>query len=90
MENDQIATITDAYLAAIAGDYTGTLPKPMTKTHVLLEKIANSGSTDVGNLSKVAFSGSYNDLIDKPEETEETPVDHCVEEASEADVDALF
>ncbi len=36
-------TITEMYLATLAGDYSGELPVPVTKQHEYLEKICKNG-----------------------------------------------
>lgn len=36
-------TITETYLAALTGDYTGAIPAPVTRTHSYLAKICENG-----------------------------------------------
>lgn len=69
-------TITDTYLAALTGDYSGSLPTPVTQTHILLAKLCErgigggGGSTDLTEIKaqiaalQTAVSGLESDMGD--------------------------
>lgn len=79
-ENLEPQTKTETYLAAISGDYAGELPKPVTKEHVYLKKIAQNG---MGSSSEIADSrtgadGTNYDTLKQRLDAEKNSIDEVL------------